>query len=115
MRADGIPDGATCDAFRNAAARNHILVCTGIVERAGDAIFNAAVLIDPEGQVRLHHRKVYELEIAQDLYGRGDRLGVADTHLGRIGLMICSDAFAPGELVSGRVSRSRGDRSWARS
>jgi predicted amidohydrolase len=98
--ADTIPAGATCAAFREAAARNGVFVCTGLVERAGDAIFNAAVLIGPEGQILLHHRKVNELEIAHDLYGRGDRLGVADTPLGRIGLMICADAFAPGEVIS---------------
>ncbi|AMY10655.1 (R)-stereoselective amidase [Luteitalea pratensis] len=99
-RADAIPDGTTCVAFREAAARHHVFVCTGIVERAGDVVFNAAVLIDPDGQVLLHHRKVNELEIAHDLYARGDRLGVVDTRLGRIGLMICADAFAPGEVVS---------------
>jgi predicted amidohydrolase len=98
--ADAIPDGATCLAFREAAARHRVFVCTGIVERHGDTIFNAAVLIDPDGDVLLHHRKLNELEIAQDLYARGDRLGVADTSLGRIGLMICADAFAPGEVVS---------------
>jgi predicted amidohydrolase len=100
VHADGIPDGATCLAFREAAARHRIFVCTGIVEHGGDAIFNAAVLIDPDGEVRLHHRKLNELEIAHDLYARGDRLGVIDTSLGRIGLMICADAFAPGEVVS---------------
>lgn len=98
--ADEIPSGPTCTAFRDAAARHRVLVCTGIVERHGDAIFNAAVLIDPDGEVLLHHRKLNELEIAHDLYARGDRLGVADTRLGRIGLMICADAFAPGQVVS---------------
>jgi len=98
--ADAIPDGATCVAFREAAARNGVLVCAGIAERADDAIFNAAVLIDADGQVLLHHRKVNELNIAHDVYARGDRLGVADTRVGRIGVMICADAFAPGEVVS---------------
>src|SRR5690242_11834155 len=46
--ADAVPDGATCTAFRDAAARHRVFVCTGIVERYGDAIFNAAVLIDPD-------------------------------------------------------------------
>ena len=45
-------------------------------------------------------RLLNELEIAQDLYARGNRLGVAGTALGRIGLMIGADAFAPGEAVS---------------
>lgn len=98
--ADAVPDGSACRAFRDAAARAGVYVCTGLVERAGSAIYNAAVLIDPGGHVILHHRKLNELEIAQDLYARGDRLGVADTPWGRIGLMICADAFVEHEVIS---------------
>lgn len=98
--ADGVPDGPTCGAFRAAAVRSRVHICTGIVERAGDDVFNAAVLIAPDGDVLLHHRKLNELGIAHDLYVRGDRLGVAPTPWGRVGLMICADAFAPGEVVS---------------
>ena len=73
--AEAIPDGPTCVAFREAAARAGVLVCAGLVERAGEHVFNAAVLIDADGRVVLHHRKLNELDIAQDLYARGDRLG----------------------------------------
>jgi predicted amidohydrolase len=98
--ADAIPDGPTCRAFRDAARRTGAHVCTGLVERAGEEVFNAAVLIGPGGDVLLHHRKVHELDIAQPLYGRGDRLGVARTPWGPVGLMICADAFADGLVVS---------------
>lgn len=98
--ADAIPDGPTCSAFRDAARRTGVHVCTGLVERAGHEVFNAAVLIGPGGDVLLHHRKLHELDIAQPLYGRGDRLGVARTPWGRVGLMICADAFADGLVVS---------------
>jgi predicted amidohydrolase len=99
-QADAIPDGATCRAFRQAAARADVYVCTGLVERAGAAIYNAAVLIAPSGDVILHHRKVNELDIAHHLYARGDRLGVAETPWGRIGLLICADAFVDDEVIS---------------
>lgn len=98
--ADAVPDGPTCVAFREVARRAGVHVCTGVVERAGDTVFNAAVLIAPDGTVLLHHRKLNELDIAQDLYARGDRLGVAETPWGRVGLMVCADAFADGEVVS---------------
>jgi predicted amidohydrolase len=58
------------------------------------------VLIDPEGRLLLHHRKIHELDFGRDLYAAGDRLGVADTPFGRIGLMICADGFAPGQVIS---------------
>lgn len=98
--ADAIPDGPTCVAFREAARHAGVHICTGVVERAGDTVYNAAVLIAPDGTVLLHHRKLNELAIAQDLYARGDRLGVAETPWGRVGLMVCADAFADGEVVS---------------
>lgn len=99
-QADAVPDGPTCRVFRDAARTAGIFVCTGVVERSGDQVFNAAVLIDPRGDVLLHHRKINELDIARGMYARGDRLGVAVTPWGRIGLMICADAFADGEVVS---------------
>ena len=98
--AEGIPTGAFCTRLRNAAKEHGLFICSGLVERAGQNLFNAAVLIDPSGEVILHHRKIFELEIAHHLYSLGNRLGVADTSLGRIGLMICADGFAPRQAIS---------------
>lgn len=98
--ADGIPDGPTCAALRDAAHRHGVYVCSGVVEREGPRVYNAAVLIGPTGDVLLHHRKINELDIARDLYARGDRLGVAHTPLGTLGVMICADAFAEGLVIS---------------
>ena len=98
--ADEIPSGATCRALADAAHKSGIFVCSGLIERADQKIFNAAVLIDPSGEVILHHRKINELEIAHHLYALGDRLAVTDTPFGKIGLMICADAFIPGQTIS---------------
>src|SRR5262249_41635055 len=98
--ADEIPDGESCSRLRAAAKRHDVFVCSGLVEKAGDRIFNSAVLIDRAGQVLLHHRKLNELDIAHHLYATGDRLGVAQTPLGTFGVMICADAFARGQVVS---------------
>jgi len=99
-QSDGIPGGESCHVLQEAARRHRLYICSGLMERAGDKLFNAAVLIDPKGEVILHHRKLNELEIAHDLYSLGDRLQVADTSRGRIGVMICADAFARGQIVS---------------
>lgn len=83
------------------AAREHALwLCAGLVEREHEQVYNAAVLIDPRGRIVLHHRKLNELGIAHDCYALGDRLGVADTPFGRIGLMVCADAFAHGQVIA---------------
>jgi predicted amidohydrolase len=98
--ADPIPGGATCTRLRAAAQRHAVFVCAGLIERSGACCFNSAVLIDPQGGILLHHRKLNELDIAHALYANGDRLGVVDTAIGRIGVMICADAFASGQVVS---------------
>lgn len=94
-----IPEGDPCGRLREAAMEHRIYVCAGLVERAGDDLFNSAVLLSPEGEVLLHHRKINELAMAHELYACGDRLGVAHTPLGVIGLMICADGFAPGQVI----------------
>ena len=98
--ADEIPGGETCRSLGTLAAKHRIFLCSGLAERDGDRIFNSAVLLGPDGSLLLHHRKIHELKIGHDYYAHGDRLGVARTSLGCIGLMICADAFAPGQVIS---------------
>lgn len=98
--AGAIPDGWTCRMLCEAAREHRVCVCSGLIESAAGRIYNSAVLVDPDGRVILHHRKLNELDIARDLYARGDRLGVARTEYGVFGLMICADAFVEGQVIS---------------
>jgi predicted amidohydrolase len=98
--AGAIPDGDACKRLCESAREYAVHVCAGLVERAGEQLFNSAILISPEGEVLLHYRKLNELSMAHPLYGLGDRLNVVQTELGTIGLMICADAFAPGQVIS---------------
>jgi predicted amidohydrolase len=98
-QADEVPDGRTCAMLRACARRHQCYVCSGLVERAGPRVFNAAVLIDPDGAVLLLHRKLNELEIGHPYYDQGDRLGVAHTPLATFGVMICADGFAAGQVL----------------
>ena len=84
--ADEIPGGCSCSALRAAARRMKVYVCSGLVERCGNRVFNAAVLINPRGEVILHHRKVHELDVGREFYAVGDRLGVAETPFGKFAL-----------------------------
>lgn len=98
--ADAVPGGETCAMLSELARAHAIYICSGVIERCGERIFNSAVLIGPDGRLLLHHRKLNELDIAHDLYARGDRLNVAHTALGTFGLMICADAFVKGQVIS---------------
>ncbi len=98
--AGAIPGGRSYETLREAAQRQRIYVCAGLVEKAGRKIYNAAVLIAPDGELLIHHRKLNELEIGHPYYEAGDRLQVAHTPLGTFGVMICADAFARGQVIA---------------
>jgi predicted amidohydrolase len=86
--------GQYSEALCQAARASSLYLVAGLTERHGDRIFNAAVLISPDGEVLLKHRKINILEIAQDLYATGDSLSVVETSLGCIGIAICADNFS---------------------
>jgi predicted amidohydrolase len=102
--AEPIP-GPHADRLIRTAREHRVYVAAGLVERAGDRLYNSAILIDPDGRIRLHHRKVNELDIALDLYSVGDRLGVAETELGTLGLAICADNFGTSLAISHVLAR----------
>ncbi len=99
-QAEPVPDGKTFRFLAAAAGDNHIHVCFGLIEKAGDKTYNSAVLIDSDGNLLLHHRKINELEIGHRYYAQGDRLNVCHTRFGTIGLLICADAFAKDRVLS---------------
>ncbi len=98
--ADTIPGGRAYERLAGAARHHAVHVCAGLTERAGERVYNSAVLISPNGDLLSMHRKLNELEIGHACYDQGDRLGVVDTELGRIGVMICADAFARDEVIT---------------
>ena len=90
--------GRSSDLLCNAARNAELFVAAGLVERDGEKLYNSAILISPDGEILLKHRKINELEIALDLYTRGGSLGVVNTAIGCVGLTICADNF-PDSLV----------------
>ncbi|MDA0347653.1 MAG: carbon-nitrogen hydrolase family protein [Verrucomicrobia bacterium] len=98
--AEPIPEGGPCRALSQAAKDNGVYVCAGITEQAGERTYNAAVIIDKEGEVLLKHRKLNELEIGHPYYDQGDRLNVVETEFGTLGLMICADGFANDQVLA---------------
>lgn len=95
-----VPKGKTCVFLARQAKKHRIYVCAGMAENDHGTIYNSAVLINPDGKLILKHRKLNELDIAHDLYAQGDRLNVAHTPLGTIGIHICADGFAYGNVIS---------------
>jgi predicted amidohydrolase len=98
--AQAIPEGGPCQRLMAAARRQGVYVVAGLAERQGDQVFNAAVLLGPDGRLLLHHRKLNEVPDALGVYDQGDRLAVAATPLGMFGVMICADGFCDGQAIA---------------
>jgi len=97
--------GEYSEKLSEAARTSRVYVVAGLTERDGDRLFNSAVLIAPDGQLLLKHRKINILEIAQDLYATGNCLCVANTPLGTIGIPICADNFSDSLALGHSLAR----------
>lgn len=98
--AEPVPGGEPARRLGAAAAKHGIYVCAGLTERDGDRVYNAGIIIDPRGEILCKHRKLNELSIAHEYYNHGNSLNVVQTELGTLGLMICADAFATGQILT---------------
>ncbi|HRN28241.1 MAG TPA: carbon-nitrogen hydrolase family protein [Terrimesophilobacter sp.] len=85
--------GVTSDFFCELARTHSIMIATGLTEREGDRIYNAAILVDRTGTIVAHHRKINELEFARKIYDIGTELKVVDTEFGPVALNICADNY----------------------
>jgi predicted amidohydrolase len=92
--AEEIP-GPSTEALEHEAARLGLYVVCGLLERDGDSLRNAAVLVGPDGLIGTY-RKTHLPFLGVDRFVvPGDALPVFDTPLGRIGIEICYDLRFP--------------------
>ena len=93
-------DGPAVQAVQTMAREHGTHVVFGMPEREAGTrrLFNSSVLVTPDGRV-IPYRKIYPANFGpfeEGLYfGRGSELVLADTKLGKIGLLICYDTFFP--------------------
>jgi predicted amidohydrolase len=101
--AQPVPGPVTNQLCRMAAQLGvHLVV--GLAERHGDAIYNSACLIGPEGLVA-SYRKIHLTVADRAWASAGEAWVVADIPAGRIGLMIGHDASFP---EAGRILALKG-------
>ena len=93
--AEPVPDGPTTQAWLEAARRHGAVIVAGICERAGDALYNSAAVIGPQGFIG-SYRKVH-LWGAENLFFEPGDLGVPvwKTQFGRMAVAICYDGWFP--------------------
>jgi N-carbamoylputrescine amidase len=83
--------GPVTRAWQELAGRYDGYLAAGFCERDGDALYNSAVLVGPEGTA-LHYRKLHLFAGEKAIFTPGDRgLPVTRTGAGVIGLCVCYD------------------------
>ncbi|RYC62794.1 hypothetical protein CHU98_g3401 [Xylaria longipes] len=93
-------DGEEMRAIREAARKNHIIVSLGFSEKvrhSSACLYNSNVIINSDGQVLVHHRKLVATFYEKLTWSHGDGYGlrVCDTPVGKIGNLICGENTNP--------------------
>ncbi|KAE8138929.1 carbon-nitrogen hydrolase [Aspergillus pseudotamarii] len=93
-------DGEEIQAVRATARKCNIIISLGFSEKARTSsatLFNSNIIIDNEGDVLVHHRKLVPTFFEKLTWSPGDGYGlrVADTKFGKIGALICGENTNP--------------------
>ena len=91
-------DGPYVDRFRKLAKTLKTCLCFGFAERIGDEVYNTAVFIDDQGEVRgkYHKSQLAEGTHPSWYFNRvGKSIRAFDTPIGRVGILICNDRWNP--------------------
>lgn len=89
-------DGPTAEALGAAARANHIAILAGYPERDGERVYNAAMLIGPDGERLANARKTHLFgAMEKRLFTQGDVLTLVNLGELRIGILICYDVEFP--------------------
>ena len=93
--AEAIP-GPTTKYFGALADKHDLYIVAGLIERDGRAIYNVSVLMGPDGELLGKYRKTcLPRDEADGGIMPGNEYPVFETRFGKVGMMICYDAFFP--------------------
>lgn len=86
-------DGTTVTLMRRLARERHVVIAFGFAERAEDKIFDAAVIIDDQGEVIAHRRKSNFVPMDESSgFTRGEKVMTTATIDGiKFAFLICND------------------------
>lgn len=104
--AEPVP-GPTTEVLGAAAADAGTEVLFGMPARDGDDVYNCAVWIDTDGDVRARYDKRHLWGDEATAYSAGDSYAVVDAPFGRVGIQICYDLNFP--AASAALARAECD------
>ncbi len=92
-----IPDGATVRLLQKEAQHGHLWIGFGLLEREMDHLYDSAILLNPQGEIVLHYRRItpgwHGRRADPQIYREGTTLPCAETPWGRALFLICGDLF----------------------
>lgn len=93
--AEEVPDGPTTKEWQKAASRFGMIIVAGINEKNGNALYNSAVAVGPDGYIGTFRKN--HLWGSENLFFEPGNLGVPvwNTKVGRISAAICYDGWFP--------------------
>ncbi|MFC1679745.1 carbon-nitrogen hydrolase family protein [Elusimicrobiota bacterium] len=107
---DTIP-GPITERLSRIARETRAHIASGILERAGDTLFDTSLILDPDGGIILKYRRIspgwHGAAAAPGIYLQGKRVESVKTPLGKLAVLICGDLFH--EAIIEQVRQARPD------
>ena len=84
-------------AVADAARRRGAVVVLGVTERDHGSLYNAQLIFDADGTLKLKRRKITPTYHERMIWGQGDGSGlkVVETRVGRVGALACWEHYNP--------------------
>ena len=89
--------GPETDAVAAAARKHGVVIVLGINERDHGTLYNAQLIFDADGALKLKRRKITPTFHERMIWGMGDGSGLAvvETAAGRVGALACWEQYNP--------------------
>lgn len=89
-------DGPQVRRLQEIAARNRIALVIGFAEKAGDRLYNAALLVRPDSRISCYRKYHLYSDYEKSLFAPGEALPAVFEVAGlKVGLLICYDVEFP--------------------
>ena len=89
--------GPITDALGMLCCRCKIWLGIGLLERAGEKLYDSAVLLDHQGNIALKYRRNqpqwHGKHADPSVYDEGTKIGIVTTPIGSVAFLICGDLF----------------------
>ena len=91
--AESVP-GKSTEFFSALAKKLKVYVHFGLAEKSGSQVYNAVVVVGPDGEIVAKYRKIHLFDGEDAFLTEGDQPVTYQSPFGKVGLIICSDVYS---------------------